>query len=82
MEFPNAKHTIKNRYNAANNLLCINARIEGAMISENLGARITKIELWIKRYGSGSFQGQNGLFRRFWGNSGIFEVVGGFLAQR
>jgi hypothetical protein len=42
MEFPNAKHTIKNRYNAANNLLCINARIEGAMISENLGARITK----------------------------------------
>jgi hypothetical protein len=42
MEFPNAKHTIKNRYNAANNLLCINARIERVMISENLGARITK----------------------------------------
>jgi hypothetical protein len=42
MEFPNANHTIKNRYNAANNLLCINARIEGTMISENLGAIITK----------------------------------------
>jgi hypothetical protein len=29
----------------------------------------------------GSLQGQNGLFRRFWGNFGIFGVVGGALAE-
>jgi hypothetical protein len=40
------------------------------------------MELWIKRYGSRSFQGQNGLFKRIWGNSGFFEVVGGFLSQK
>jgi hypothetical protein len=32
--------------------------------------------------GSESFQGQNGLFRTFWGNSGIFGVVGGFWNKR
>jgi hypothetical protein len=32
--------------------------------------------------GSGSFQGQNGLFRRFWGNSGIFGVVVGSWCKR
>jgi hypothetical protein len=32
--------------------------------------------------GSKSFQGQNNLFRRFWGNSGIFVVVGGFWRKR
>jgi hypothetical protein len=31
-----------NKYNAASNLLCMNARIERAVNSENLGARITK----------------------------------------
>jgi hypothetical protein len=41
-------------------------QIERAMNSENLGSRIIKTELWIKKYGSGSFQGQNGLFKRFW----------------
>jgi hypothetical protein len=30
----------------------------------------------------GSLQGQNGLFRRFWGNFGIFGVVGGSLVQK
>jgi hypothetical protein len=40
------------------------------------------MELWIKRYGSRSFQGQNGLFKRIWGNSGFFEVVGGFCRKR
>jgi hypothetical protein len=38
---------------------------------------LRKMELWIKRYGLWSLQGQNGLFRRFWGNSRIFGVVGG-----
>jgi hypothetical protein len=37
-----------------------------------------KMELCIKRYGSGNFKGQTGFFRSFWGNSGFFEVVGGF----
>jgi hypothetical protein len=32
--------------------------------------------------GSGSFQRQNCLFRRFWGNSGIFGVVGGSWCKR
>jgi hypothetical protein len=32
----------RNKYNAANNLLCMNARIERATNSENLGARITE----------------------------------------
>jgi hypothetical protein len=31
-----------NKYNAANNLLCMNARIERAMNSENLGTRIKR----------------------------------------
>jgi hypothetical protein len=29
-----------------------------------------------------SFQGQNGLFRRFWGNFEIFVVVGGSWRKR
>jgi hypothetical protein len=32
--------------------------------------------------GSGSFQGQNSLFMRFWGTSGIFGVVGGSWHNR
>jgi hypothetical protein len=40
------------------------------------------MKLWIKRYGFGSFWGQNGIFRRFWGNPGIFEVVGGFWSKK
>jgi hypothetical protein len=31
--------------------------------------------------GSGSFQGQNGIFRRFWGNFGIFLSGWRVLAQ-
>jgi hypothetical protein len=57
-------------------------QIERAMNSKNLGSRIIKTELWIKKYGSGTFQGQNGLFKRFWANSEIFEVVGGFWRKR
>jgi hypothetical protein len=41
MEFPNARYTIGKKNNATNNLLCMNARIERAMNSEKLGARIT-----------------------------------------
>jgi hypothetical protein len=57
-------------------------QIERAMNYENLGSRIIKTELWIKKYGPGSFQGQNGLFKRFWANSEIFEVVVGFWHKR
>jgi hypothetical protein len=32
-----------------------------------------KTELRIERFGSGRFEGENGLFRRFWGSCGIFE---------
>jgi hypothetical protein len=32
------------------------------------------MELEIERYGSGRFQGQNGLFRRFWGGGGICGI--------
>jgi hypothetical protein len=52
------------------------------MNSKNLGARNTENRAWNKRYGFESFQGQNSLFRRFWGSSRIFGVVGGSLAQK
>jgi hypothetical protein len=52
------------------------------MNSKNLGVGIVEMELGIKRYSSGSFQGPNSLFRRFWGSSRIFGVVGGSLAQK
>jgi hypothetical protein len=32
-----------------------------------LAQELLKMKLWIERYGSRSFGGQNGLFRRFWG---------------
>jgi hypothetical protein len=35
-------HNRPNKYNAANNFLCINGIIERATISENLGARMVK----------------------------------------
>jgi hypothetical protein len=60
-----------NKYNAANNLLCMNARIERATNSKNLGARTTK------RYGLWKLLGAKRSFPELLGNSGIFGVVGG-----
>jgi hypothetical protein len=41
-------HNRPNKYNAANNLLYTNARIERAMNSENLGARMVENRAWGK----------------------------------
>jgi hypothetical protein len=60
----------------------MNAIIERPRNSENLGASRCGMELWIKRYGSVSFQGQNSIFRSFWGSFGIFGVVGGSFSQK
>jgi hypothetical protein len=35
------------------------------------------MELWMKRYGLWKLSGVKRFFRRFWGNSEIFGVVGG-----
>jgi hypothetical protein len=69
-------------YNAVINLLCMNARIERAMNSENFDARIMETELWIKRYGSGSFQGKTVFLGGFGGYLWNFRVVGGFWRKR
>jgi hypothetical protein len=37
------------KYNAANNLLCMNARIERAINFENLGARIMQNEALVQK---------------------------------
>jgi hypothetical protein len=39
-------------------------------------------EFWIQRYGSGSFEGQNGLFRRYWGVFVEFLVAEGLSRER
>jgi hypothetical protein len=37
------------------------------VILKILAQESLKMKLWIERYGSRSFGGQNALFRRFWG---------------
>jgi hypothetical protein len=44
---------------------CMNRKNEE--ILRILAQESRKTELWIERYGSRRFQGQNGIFKRFWG---------------
>jgi hypothetical protein len=52
------------------------------MNSSNLGARIVEMELSMKRYGLWKLSGVKRSFRRFWGNSEIFGVVGGVWRKK
>jgi hypothetical protein len=73
--FPNTKHTIDQ----------INTMQQTIVMYEFMNRKGDEFgrnnhQKWSSRsidMGSGSFQRQNDLFRRFWGNSGIFGVVGG-----
>jgi predicted amidohydrolase len=61
----------------------MNAKIERAMNSENLDVRLMRNRaLDQKIWALEASRGKNSLFRRFWGNSGIFGVVGGSWRKR
>jgi hypothetical protein len=60
----------------------MNAGMERAMNSKNLGARIAENGALDKKTWAFEVLGENGLFKRLWGISGMFRVAGGSWCKK